>query len=367
MWALGLMSGTSLDGVDVALIETDGVWVRDFGPSMEVPFSDELKAELREATAAALRWGFEGPVPNSLARAADLVDAAHVEALRRFADEYPEDFARAEIVGYHGQTVAHDPAKGRTLQLGNGQALAYALGIPCVFDFRSADVAAGGEGAPLAPVYHRALVEAAGLEEGTAVLNLGGVGNVTVFTPDLAASDTGPGNGPLDEWMARHGQEFDADGAASLSGTPDFALIDAWLRGPFFRRLTPRSADRYEFDVLDDLHRKRLEDGAATLAAFTAQSVKATLRQMGHATRRLIVCGGGRRNPALMRMLAAEMEATVEPAEAVGWDGDALEAQAFAFLAVRSLEGLPLSYPATTGVKQPTLGGRIVRPGSRPA
>jgi len=356
------MSGTSLDGVDVALIETDGESVNAFGPSLSVPMSDALRADLSETTQAALAWGFEGPIPNSLSLVSSQVDAVHIAAIQRFAIEQADAFAKVEAIGYHGQTVAHDPSKGRSLQLGDGRALADAFGLPCVFDFRSADVAAGGEGAPLAPIFHQALVEGAGIAEGTAVLNLGGVGNVSVFTPTLAASDTGPANGPLDQWMAKHGSAYDADGATSLSGVPDFERVERWLNAPFFQRDVPRSADRYDFDVMEQMVGLSLADGAATLAAFTALSVKQTLAQMGHATERLILCGGGRLNQAMRDMLSLELDCAVSVAEDWGWDGDAIEAQAFAYLAARTLNDLPISFPATTRTPHPMVGGRIARP-----
>ena len=348
--ALGLMSGTSLDGVDVALIETDGERVLGFGPALERPFAEGVRAELREATEAALAWGFEGPMPNSLGRASDIVDRVHIAAIEDFVAEHGRGF---DVIGYHGQTVLHDATRGKTLQLGSGRALADAFGVPCVYDFRSADVAAGGQGAPLAPVYHEAL--ARNFPVGTAVLNLGGVGNVSVFTPELTASDTGPGNGPLDAWMVENrGVAYDAGGAAAMEGVPDFAQVDQWLGSEFFQRALPRSADRYDFDVT--------ADAPATLAAFAVAGVRRTLAEMGHATTRLIVCGGGRRNRALMAMLREELRCEVVAAEAVGWDGDALEAQAFGFLAVRRLLELPISFPKTTGVPVPMTGGVIVRP-----
>jgi len=348
--ALGLMSGTSLDGVDVALIETDGERVLGFGPTLEMPFVEDVKAELREATEVALRWGFAGAMPNSLARASQILDATHVEAVKAFVEMHGAEF---EVIGYHGQTVAHDARIGRTLQLGSGQALADAFKVTCVSDFRSGDVTAGGQGAPLAPVYHAALVE--GMEDGVAVLNLGGVGNVSVFAPELMASDTGPGNGPLDAWMVAHeGVDFDKDGAAVMRGVPDFSLVDHWLGGDFFQRDLPRSADRYDFAVRGG--------DPASLAAFAVAGVRRTLEEMGHATTKVIVCGGGRRNRGLMAMLREELRCEVVAAEAVGWDGDALEAQAFAFLAVRRLLGLPISFPKTTGVPEPMTGGMIATP-----
>ena len=359
MWALGLMSGTSLDGIDVALIETDGERVRTFGPSLHLPYTDDQRAVVEAAVASALAWNFEGPPPNSLHLGEGTIDSAHARAVRQLLTDNPG--LQVDVIGYHGQTVAHDAMRGRTLQLGRGQSLADAFGIPVVHDFRSADVAAGGQGAPLAPAYHVALARHAGLG-GAAILNLGGVGNVTVLDP-LRASDTGPGNGPLDAWMAQHGEAFDADGRASLSGIPDFALLDDLLSREFFSRPLPRSADRYDFDV--DLSASR-EDGAATLAAYAVMGVRRTLEDMDAEPTALYVCGGGRLNRALLEMLRVELRIPVEPVEALGWDGDMLEAQAFAFLAVRSLRGLPLSYPATTGVPRPMPGGVLCRPVSAP-
>ena len=363
---LGLMSGTSLDGVDVAVIETDGERVTRFGPALEVPLSKTTRKAIRKATKAALRWNFDGPPPNGFAETSRIVDDAHIQAVERFAERHPAAFEDVALIGYHGQTVLHrppEPGRQRTLQLGDGQALAERFGRPCVFDFRSNDMAHGGQGAPLAPAYHRALVRAAGLERGTAVLNLGGVGNATLFAPAIAASDTGPGNGPLDQWMKRRtGKRMDKHGRASAAGTPDTARVRRWLDGPFFRRPVPRAADRYDFVELAALDGLSVEDGAATLARFTAESVARTLSEWGRRVAGIVVCGGGRRNPAMLAMIAEATGAHVVAAEGLGWDGDALEAQAFAFLAARSLRGLPLSWPGTTGVCEPVSGGVVAWP-----
>ena len=350
--ALGLMSGTSLDGVDVAVIETDGERLVRSGESHTLYFSPEVRRGLEATMREALAWNFEGPAPNGFAAAEDVLDRVHAEAVEALG-------ADVDVVGYHGQTVLHRPDKRKTLQLGDGQRLANALGVPVVHDFRSEDVARGGQGAPLAPVYHRALTRQSGLQGVTAILNLGGVGNITVVDSDsLLASDTGPANGPLDTWLG----DIDHGGATSQAGQPDFGLIGQWLDAPFFRRDWPKSADRYDFDVQDEMVGMTKADGAATLAAFAALSVRHTVQRMGVQPDRLIVCGGGRRNRTMMTLLSLELGCDVLPAEALGWDSDAIEAQAFAFMAVRVLRGLPNSFPTTTGVPQPVVGGVVSRP-----
>lgn len=355
--ALGLMSGTSLDGVDAAVIETDGERIQSFGQSLTVPYTDVQRQTLTDATQAALAWDFNGPAPNIFAEAEDALDRAHQTAIAELGA------GSVDLIGYHGQTVLHRPNRLKTLQLGRGQGLAQIFGCPVVFDFRSEDVAAGGQGAPLAPIYHKALVGYAGLPGVSAVLNLGGVGNVTLVSEnDLLASDTGPANGPLDSFLESRGVSMDRDGELSRNGMPDFARVEGWLTSRFFQNSWPKSADRYDFNVLEDLIDVSLSDGAATLCAFTVLSTVRTIRQMSVAPDRVIVCGGGRRNPTIMTMLQLELDCPVMPAEAMGWESDAIEAQAFAYLAVRVVRGLPNSFPTTTGVPIPTVGGRIADP-----
>ena len=356
--ALGLMSGTSLDGVDVAVIETDGVDIFGFGETAEHPFTANEKASLEAVTQDALKWRFKGPAPNSFANGEEIIDAAHIKAISTLS---------ADIIGYHGQTILHHPplkgVKGQTLQLGRGQSLADHFKTPVVFDFRTADVAAGGQGAPLAPIYHEALVRYSKLDGKIAVLNLGGVANVTAIQNGklLWATDCGPANGPLDSWIAiKTGQAFDADGALSMSGEVNHHKINQWLKRDFFTRSIPRSADRYDFDVLHEMKTMSLEDGAATLASFCAQAVSRDLNRFD--ADRVIICGGGRKNPAIMSMLDMHIDAEILKAEHVGWNGDMLEAQAFAYLAVRTLKGLPISFPETTGCPEPMTGGRVVYP-----
>jgi anhydro-N-acetylmuramic acid kinase len=277
-----------------------------------------------------------------------------------------------DLVGFHGHTILHRPAERRTWQIGDGALLAQLVGVDVVANFRSADVAAGGEGAPLAPLYHAAL--AADMAKPVAILNLGGVGNVTWIGPginegttgadEILAFDTGPGNALIDDWVRRHtGQAADIDGALALAGHASEAHVAQFVRLPYFARKPPKSLDRDEFQgaVPDDL---ALADGAATLTEISAAAVAAAIRHFPAPPCEWLVCGGGRRNPALMAALARRLAAPVRPVEAVGWDGDALEAQAFAYLAVRSVLGLALSMPTTTGAPHPVSGGRLFPAGA---
>ena len=367
--ALGLMSGTSLDGVDAAFLETDGERIKRFGPSLCLEYSDADKKILKDVTQAALAWQFIGPRPDSFVAAENVIHKCHVRAVKALCNDHKDWADALTVIGFHGQTVLHHPPKapfnGRTLQLGDGEALAKALGKPVWYNFRTADIDAGGQGAPLAPVFHQALVAYSKLDRPTAVLNLGGVGNVTLITKKdhIIASDTGPGNGPLDNWITRNGMgAFDPDGRYAAAGTPHFPLVRKWLEREFFQRVAPRSADRYDFDVINDMDDLSIEDGAATLAAFTTLAAVYTLNDMREKPRSVIVCGGGRHNKAMMWMLREHLEATVKTAEEVGWNSDAIEAQAFAYLAVRAKWKLPLSFPTTTAVPKPMTGGVLAMP-----
>ncbi len=359
VWALGAMSGTSLDGVDAALILTDGERVFRRGATGYRPYSTAERAVI----AAALgRW----PGEPGVAEAAEVVEAAHAELIAGIPG--------AALVGFHGQTLAHDPRGRGTHQAGDGAVLAAALGLPVVWDFRSSDVALGGEGAPLAPFYHFALAAGFGGDVPMAFLNLGGVGNLTWADPSrgrpeaegaLVAFDTGPGNAPLDELLrARRGLAHDAGGALARAGVPDEAVVADFLAAPWFARKPPKSADRADFaGLLDAVAHLSDADAAATLALCTAAAVAEGLRHFPAPPGRLLVSGGGRKNRAVMDMLAGLTDLPVEPAEAAGLDGDMLEAEAFGFLAVRVARGLPTSCPSTTGVRAAVGGGRISRPG----
>ncbi len=349
---IGLMSGTSLDGVDAAAIETDGVRVGGFGPSLTLPYEPALRAALRSLLDRADRTAPDDPELLQLERQ---LTEVHVEAVRRLG-------VPATLIGFHGQTILHRPREGRTWQIGDAMLLARETGLPVVHDFRSADVAGGGEGAPLVPAYHAAL--AAGLDRPAALLNLGGVANLTFIGTDgaLLACDTGPGNALLDDWAMRHtGVPCDRDGALASGGQVSEPVLARLLADPFFARPAPKSLDRQALhQALDAVSALSPADGAATLTAFTAAAVAATI--LPARPPRWLVCGGGRHNPALMRALRERLGAPVAPVEVAGWDGDALEAQCFAYLAARTEAGLPLSWPGTTGVMLPTRGGRLVVP-----
>lgn len=367
--AIGLMSGTSMDGVDVALLETDGEAVVRPGPSGFRPYSPEERETIRAALAPATALAGRDERPPALAAAEAVVTEAHRQAVLDFLADEGIDRADIDVVGFHGQTVFHAPERRLTVQIGDGQGLADALGLPVVYDLRADDVAAGGQGAPLVPAYHRALAAASGLTAPLAVLNLGGVGNLTFIGPDgdLVAFDTGPANALIDDLMGeRTGRPIDEGGATAAAGHVDAAALAVLLDHPFFALPPPKSLDRNAFSraAVSGL---ATADAAATLVAFTAETVARGLAFASPPPERLIVCGGGARNPVLIAAIAARAGIPVETADQLGWSADAIEAQAFAFLAVRSLEGLPITYPGTTGIARPQTGGRRADPRRRAA
>ncbi len=364
--ALGLMSGTSLDGIDAAIVRTDGVKLIACGAALTVPYDRDLRDRLR---------GLLGRPPAAASAETEAVTRdmtrAHAGAVARLLEESGTARDAVDVIGFHGHTIVHRPREGITLQIGDGAFLAELTGINVVDDFRSRDVTSGGEGAPLAPLFHAALVRSSKLALPVAVLNIGGVANVTwvgvdgsyaeVPQPDIVAFDTGPGNALIDDWVrAKMGRSFDREGALAAAGRVNREALRRLRHHPFLERPPPKSLDRDDFDLapLDGLSP---EDGAATATAFTAEAVAIGARSFPAPPRRWLVTGGGRHNLTLMAALKDALGAEVGAVEEVGWDGDALEAQAFAYLAVRSLKGFPLTLPATTGVSQPMTGGRLHR------
>ena len=358
LWALGTMSGTSLDGVDAAMLHTDGHTITAFGPDAYRAYSPAEAATIRAAFG---QW----PGDANVAAAAEVVETAHVDLLSRFSG--------AELIGFHGQTLAHAPQFRRTHQAGDGALLADALQIPVVWDFRSTDVEMGGQGAPLAPFFHFACARFIDATEPLAVLNLGGVGNLTWLDPQapgpeapgaLLAFDTGPANAPINDLvLARFGQPQDEGGVLAASGTANEPLIAQFLSHAYFHKIPPKSLDRDAFrSVLMPMIALEPADAAATLTALIAASVAKGCEHFPRPVSRILVTGGGRHNATLMAELSRRSPCKVQPIEAAGLNGDMLEAQAFAYLAVRTLRSLPTSAPGTTGVAAPVGGGKISRP-----
>jgi anhydro-N-acetylmuramic acid kinase len=369
MRVLGFMTGTSLDAVDMAVVETDGEEILGLGPAGEKKLDPAVRALLEAAIGDALRLKAGDPTPASFAPAAAAIAAEHVAAGEAFMWEHrllPQDL---DVIGLQGQTVLHAPPgpdrpEGRTIQLIDASAVASGLGVVTVYDLRSDDVAAGGQGAPLAPIYHAALVRYSGLHTPTAVLNLGGVANVTLIRADgeLEAFDTGPANGMIDLLVQeRTDRRFDEGGALARAGHVQDRILNAYLSDPYFQIRGPKSLDRFDFS-LNRVVSLSLEDAAATLTAFTAEAVWRGLQTCSEVPLRLVVTGGGRYNPVLMEAIRERVALPVMTAEDADWRGDSIEAEAFAFLAARSMLGLAISFPGTTGVPAPMSGGRIAFP-----
>lgn len=355
--ALGAMSGTSLDGVDAAVVVTDGERIFEFGETAYRPYCEAERSQLRAALG---QWSGD-----TVEAAGQLCDAAHLDLLSRFEG--------IDLIGYHGQTLAHDPRGRGTLQVGDGDAVANGLGVPVVWDFRSDDVQMGGEGAPLAPFFHFACAKWIGARGPIAFLNLGGVGNITYVDPSfyrpedpgaLLAFDTGPANAPINDLMQlRLGQPMDKGGAVAARGQVENGALELFLAEPYFSRLPPKSLDRNDFSEMYDLVRELSDaDAVATMTGMCAASVAVAMQHCPHPPAQVMVTGGGRHNPILMEMLSVSLDCPVAPVESVGLNGDMLEAQAFAYLAVRVTRGLPTSAPATTGVPASVGGGIISAP-----
>lgn len=351
--AIGLMSGTSMDGTDVALLDTDGHQsVAIPGMTLFHPYSDDDRELLRSVQ------GGKGPIEE----ATRLLTDRHVTAVLNFIQNFnlsPQDI---DLIGFHGQTIMHDPSRCLTWQIGDGQALASGTGIATVANFRVMDVAAGGQGAPLVPLYHQAL--AASLPKPVAILNIGGVANVTYIgaNDELVAFDTGPGNALLDDWLLQHrGVRHDEGGQLARSGRAFQNIIDEMLEKPYLAAKPPKSLDRHDFHGID-LNNLTVADGAATLLGLTVQTIAAARAHFPELPKLWLVTGGGRHNTTMMEELAAKLQADVRPVDSEGWNGDFMEAEAFAYLAVRSKLGLPITLPETTGGPLPLTGGRLYLP-----
>ena len=368
MRVLGFMTGTSLDAVDMAVLETDGETISAFGPAGERKLTEATRDIMLEATKQALTWARGTPEPAIFAQAATVGAEEHFAAAEEFLAANDLKWSEIELIGMHGQTVLHecpqDGRLGRTVQLGDAALLARKSGVPVAHDFRTSDVAAGGEGAPLAPIYHLARARASALQAPLAMLNIGGVANVTFWSggEDIAAFDTGPGNGMIDLMVqARGAGRFDDKGRYASVGRVNAGVLSGLLGHPYFTAPPPKSLDRFDFS-LAPLEPLELEDAAATLVALMAEAVRLGFEMMGENPTELVVAGGGRHNPEIMKALADRLPMPVKTAEDHGWRGDSIEAEAFAYLAARCAAGLPISFPKTTGVPKPMTGGKIVKP-----
>jgi len=345
------MSGTSMDGIDAAFLKTDGLLHVEVGEAITVAYSEDLRHKLSELVSSGM---YSKNVEKQ-------ITVKHAEVITQLLKKTNTAVDEIDLIGFHGHTVFHCPARRKTLQIGDGELLAKLTGVDVVCDFRSNDVKQGGQGAPLVPLYHQAV--ATKLTKPLAILNLGGVANISWLghEDDLLAFDTGPGNALLDDFISLHlGERQDTGGKLSLSGNVDQSSLSKFLSHSYFLEKAPKSLDRNEFD-LTPISKLSIADGAATLCAFTAEAVAKSVVLLPEPPKLWLVTGGGRHNLAIMRELTSRLGTEVKPVEDVGWDGDAIEAQAFGYLAVRSLMGLPLSLPSTTGVPRPLCGGVIFK------
>ncbi|MEW9836615.1 anhydro-N-acetylmuramic acid kinase [Mesorhizobium marinum] len=371
MRAIGLMSGTSMDGIDIAALETDGETVTTRGPTRFAPYDAAFRRRLEAALETAKSIVDRRDRPGDLADLEREITRRHVQAVRDFLAAVGEEWRSPSVVGFHGQTVLHRPGLGVTVQLGDGALLADELAVPVVHDMRANDMLRGGQGAPLVPAYHaalaRSLPDAFVAQLPMVFVNIGGISNIT-YVPrdgDPIAFDTGPGNTLIDQWVSREaGVPFDAGGAIASEGSVVRSVVARYLDNAFFAKEGPKSLDRNDFN-LDPAEGLELADGARTLAAVSAEAILKSVEHLPEMPKLWIVCGGGRKNARIvddLRAGAERMRGSVAVAEDAGLDGDATEAEAWAFLAARSLRGLPLTFPTTTGCKEPATGGVLNKP-----
>lgn len=352
-----------MDGIDVAMIRSDGEASVEALAFEAVDYDSAQRALLREAMTLSTGLLERDARPGKLSAIERDITHWHAEAISRFCRKHSVSKTSEIIIGFHGQTVLHKPEVGLTIQLGDGQALADATGLTVVADLRANDMAHGGQGAPLAPAYHGAMA-AHVPGRPAAFVNIGGVGNVTFVDEagELLAFDSGPGNALMDDWCMLHtGKPVDIDGALARSGKVDEGVLAELRRHEYFHEAPPKSLDRASF-TLDAVKGLEPADGAATLMMFTAHSIADAASWSGKTPACWVICGGGRKNRFLMECLAGLMSAPVVPAEAIHTDGDAVEAEAWAYLAIRSVRDLPLTWPGTTGTSKPVSGGVVFVP-----
>ncbi|MEO9339102.1 anhydro-N-acetylmuramic acid kinase [Mesorhizobium sp. SB112] len=370
--AIGLMSGTSMDGIDVAALETDGESFIEEGPTLSVSHDAVFRRRIELALETAKEIRTRTERPGDLASLEKALTERHAVAVREFLQAQTGKWAKPDVIGFHGQTVLHRPQEALTVQLGDGALLARETAIPVVYDMRANDMLHGGQGAPLVPIYHQAL--AGSLKPPYAgrfpvvFVNIGGISNITYVgaNGDPVAFDTGPGNTLIDQWVSSEGGvPYDAGGAIASEGGIVRSVVEQYLDNPFFEKTGPKSLDRNDF-TLEITRNLELSDGARTLAAVSAEAILKSAQHLPEKPKLWIVCGGGRKNPHIvgdLRSGAAKTGADVIVAEDAGFDGDATEAQAWAYLAVRSRLRLPLTFPSTTGCAEPVTGGVLAEPG----
>lgn len=371
MCAIGLMSGTSMDGIDLAAMRTDGFNIVERGPNFFVPYEAAFRDRITRALETAKQITERTQRPGDLGALEEEITKRHADAVSAFISQKLAGWGKPDIVGFHGQTVLHRPLVALTVQLGDGRLLAALTGLPVAYDMRANDMVHGGQGAPLVPVYHAALARVLPDHHAghfpVVFVNIGGISNITYVpqTGDPVAFDTGPGNALIDQWVSREGGiPFDADGAIASEGDVVPKVVDRYMEKPFFGKTGPKSLDRNDF-TLAEAEGLELADGARTLAAVSAQAILKSVEHLPGKPKLWIVCGGGRKNPHIVRDLCKGAEAAGAQtlvAEDVGLDGDATEAEAWAYLAVRVLKGLQLTFPTTTGCRKPVTGGVLVRP-----
>ncbi len=364
--AIGLMSGTSLDGIDAAIIKSDGTYAKRWGSPCHVNYSDEQRAQLKQALMNARKIGKPTKDDLFINQTEELLTDLHAEAVFRLLEHNNLSGADIDLIGFHGQTLLHGPDEGWTWQIGDGAKLAKKLDIPVVNDLRRHDVEHGGQGAPLVPVYHHAIIQENTDDFPVALVNIGGVANITWIgssrAGDMVAFDTGPGNAMLDDFIRKYSDySFDRDGIISTKGSVHRDLVERWMENRYFSETPPKSLDRDDFDV-SDADGLSLEDGAATLCAFTVAAIRAGADKCPAPVNKWYVCGGGAHNPTIMSMLGETLDGEVAPVDLLGINGDFIEAEAFAYMAVRRIFNLPITFPGTTGISTPSTGGIIHNP-----